>query len=75
VYPNGGTETLIAAGTNKFSGATAITSTPQGLFTLSGSADGSINGAFYGPAAQNLGAIWTLSDGTKPAIGGVVAGH
>jgi hypothetical protein len=79
VYPNRGTETLwndvsINAAI-AVSGATAITSTPQGLFTLSGSADGSINGAFYGPATQNLGAIWTLSDGTKPAIGGVVAGH
>ena len=84
VFPNGGTETLwndvsinanIAAGRNRFSGATAVTSTPQGLFTLSGSATGSINGAFYGPAAQQLGAIWTLSDGTTSAIGGVVAGH
>jgi len=84
VSPNGGQETLwndvsvsasIAAGSNRFSGATAVTSTPQGLFTLGSSATGSINGAFYGPAAQNLGAIWTLSDGTTSAIGGVVAGH
>jgi hypothetical protein len=84
VFPNGGTETLwndvsvdaaIAAGSNRFSGSTAVTSTPSGLFTLSGSATGSISGAFYGPAAQNLGAIWTLSDGTTSAIGGVVARH
>ncbi len=65
----------IASGTNKFSGATAVTSAPQGMFSLKSSATGSINGAFYGPTAQNLGAVWTLSDGTKSALGGVVAGH
>ncbi len=65
----------IAAGTNKFNGSTAVTSAPPGPFSLNASASGSINGAFYGPAAQNLGAIWTLSDGTTSAIGGVVARH
>jgi len=65
----------IAAGTNKFSGATAVTTSPQTAFTLNPSATGSITGAFYGPAAQNLGAIWTLSDGTTTAIGGVAASH
>jgi hypothetical protein len=62
-------------GTNRFRGATAVASTPSGLFTLSGTATGSITGAFYGPTAQNLGAIWTLSDGTTSAIGGVLAGR
>ena len=63
----------IAAGTSKFSGATAVTSAPKSAFTLNSSATGSINGGFYGPAAQNIGAIWTLSDGTTSAIGGVAA--
>jgi hypothetical protein len=63
----------IAAGTNKFSGTTGVTSTPQNTFSLKGSAIGSINGAFYGPAAEELGAIWTLSDGTISAIGGLAA--
>jgi hypothetical protein len=43
--------------------------------SLSASATGHIDGAFYGPAAQNLGAVWSLSDGTGSALGSVVAGH
>jgi hypothetical protein len=61
----------IAAGTNKFTGTTAVTSVPEGMFSLNSSATGSINGAFYGPAAENLGAVWTLSDGKNSAIGAV----
>jgi hypothetical protein len=41
--------------------------------TLSGSATGHIDGGFYGPAAQNVGAIWSLSDGTTSVIGGIAA--
>jgi hypothetical protein len=63
----------IAAGTNKFSGTTAATSNPQSAYSLSASAKGSVVGAFYGPNAQELGAIWTLSDGKASAIGGVAA--
>ena len=63
----------IAAGTNKFSGTTAAASNPQSAYSLSGSATGSVAGAFYGPNAQELGAIWTLSDGKASAIGGVAA--
>ena len=65
----------IATGTNRFSGSTAAASSPSGSMSLSGSATGHIDGAFYGPAAQNLGAVWSLSDGTGSAIGTVVAGH
>ena len=65
----------IATGTNRFSGTTAAASAPGTPMSLSASATGSINGAFYGPAAQQLGAVWTLSDGTGSAIGTVVAGH
>ena len=63
----------IAAGTNKFSGSTAVTSTPQAPMTLTEKAAGHIDGGFYGPAAQNVGAIWSLSDGTTSVIGGVAA--
>ena len=59
----------IATGTNRFSGSTAATSAPGTAFSLSGSATGHVDGAFYGPAAQNLGAVWSLSDGTISAIG------
>ncbi len=65
----------IAMGSSRFSGTTAAASAPGTPMSLSGSATGSINGAFYGPAAQNLGAVWTLSDGTGSAIGTVIAGH
>jgi hypothetical protein len=63
----------IAPGTNRFNGTAAATSAPGTAFSLAGSATGNINGAFYGPAAQNLGAVWSLSDGSKSAIG-VIAG-
>jgi hypothetical protein len=65
----------IATGTNKFSGTTAAASSPAGPMSLSASASGRIDGAFYGPAAQSLGAVWSLSDGTGSALGTVVAGH
>jgi len=63
----------IAAGTNKFTGTTAAASNLQSAASLSTSATGSITGGFYGPTAQELGAIWTLSDGSASAIGGVAA--
>jgi hypothetical protein len=63
----------IASGTNKFSGTAAATSAPGTSFSLSGSATGHFDGALYGPTAQNLGAIWSLSDGSKSAIGALAA--
>jgi hypothetical protein len=66
----------IAPGTSKFSGTTATPSQPANTgYNLQPTATGSIKGGFYGPTAQQLGAVWTLSDGTASAIGGVVAGH
>jgi hypothetical protein len=63
----------ISAGTNRFNGSTAATSAPGTPISLSGSATGQINGAFFGPAAQNLGAVWSLSDGSGSALGTVTA--
>ena len=65
----------IAPGTGRFSGTTAVTSTPGTAAGLSASATGHIDGAFYGPAAQNIGAVWSLSDGAGSAIGALVAKH
>jgi hypothetical protein len=65
----------IATGSNTFSGSTVAASAPGAPMSLSGSAVGKINGAFFGPAAQNLGAVWSLSDGTGSALGTVLAGH
>lgn len=65
----------VATGTNRFSGSTQVSSPPAGGYALKGSATGSISGALYGPNAENLGAVWTLSngDGTGSAIGVVGA--
>jgi hypothetical protein len=63
----------IAAGSNRFAGTTR--SWPVSGTGLNASATGTIAGAFYGPAAQQLGAVWTLSDGTSNAIGTVIAHH
>ncbi len=63
----------IAAGSNKFNGTTAARNTPGTPMSLSSSATGNINGAFFGPAAQNIGAVWSLSDGTGSALGTLTA--
>jgi hypothetical protein len=63
----------IAGGTNRFSGTTAVTSTSSNAAALSSSATGRIDGAFYGPGAENLGAVWTLHDGVASALGTVTA--
>ena len=63
----------IAAGSNRFSGRTTATSEPSTPYSLTGSAAGHIDGAFFGPSAQAIGALWTLSDGTAAAIGTIAA--
>lgn len=64
---------MIAAGTNQFSGSTGVTSTPGSPLSLKPSATGYINGLFYGPSAQSIGGIWSLSDGTSSVLGNVGA--
>ena len=59
----------ISGGQNYFSGTSAATSAPAGQATLSGTATGTFAGMFFGPSAQEAGAVWTLHDGTKTAIG------
>ena len=56
-----------------FSGTTAATSAPGNPSSLSGSASGTFSGLFFGPAAEELGAVWTLSDGSKTVIGTIGA--
>lgn len=65
----------IASGQSTFSGGTTATSQPNTPYALQSSATGHINGGFYGPAADELGAVWTLSNGngTGSAIGAVGA--
>jgi len=54
---------------NAFSGTTSVTSTPGGSASLLGNAAGTVEGRFFGPSAQEAGAVWTLFDAAKAAIG------
>ncbi len=55
--------------TNSFSGTTSVTTAPGGIASLAANATGTIEGRFFGPSAQEAGAVWTLFDGTRAAIG------
>lgn len=54
---------------NRFSGTSRVSTAPGGDLSLAAGATGTIDGKFFGPAAQEAGAVWTLFDGTKAAIG------
>lgn len=62
----------LASGLNGFSGTTGVSSAPGNSYSLSDSADGFFAGLFYGPAANELGAVWNLSDGVGAASGVLV---
>jgi hypothetical protein len=57
----------------QFSGTSAVTSAPANNGSLSAAATGTFAGMFFGPNAQELGAVWTLYDGTSSAIGSIGA--
>jgi hypothetical protein len=59
----------LTSGSNRFSGTATAANAPATAFGLSNSATGHFDGALYGPTAQNIGAVWSLSDGSKSAIG------
>ena len=58
---------------NAFSGNTSVTSSPTGVASLAGNATGTLEGRFFGPSAQEASAVWTLFDGTRAAIGTLIA--
>lgn len=60
-------------GQNMFSGSSVATSAPGNIASLKGTATGTFAGAFFGPRVQELGAVWTLSDGTAAAFGTIGA--
>lgn len=60
---------------NAFSGTTSVTSVPGGEASLAANATGTIEGRFFGPSAQEAGAVWTLFDGTNAAIGTLSGKH
>jgi hypothetical protein len=55
-----------------FSGSTSATSAPGGQMSQSLAAKGTIQGALFGPTGQELGAVWTLFDGTTHGATGVI---
>lgn len=59
----------ISAGTNWFSGQTSVTGQAAGPQAFTPDAAGSITGMFYGPAANEVGGVWTLSDAYRRLIG------
>jgi len=63
----------ISGGQNSFSGTSAVISTAAGGYLLTSSATGTFSGLFFGPNAQELGAVWTLFDGTRAASGTIGA--
>jgi hypothetical protein len=54
---------------NLFSGNTSVTSSPGGVYAFGPTASGLINGSFYGPNANEVGAVFNLSEGTRRLIG------
>ena len=60
-------------GENFFNGTTAATSAPGNTASLKGTATGTLAGMLFGPSGQELGAVWTLSDGVGAAFGTIRA--
>ncbi len=54
---------------NTISGTSSVTSNPANLTSIGPGATGTIKGGFYGPTADQIGLIWTLSDGKSAALG------
>lgn len=74
--PGGAWNSVSLAGAisgGNFTGTSAASSSPGTLGSLSGSASGTLAGTFFGPGAEELGAVWTLHDGVNSAIGTIGA--
>ena len=59
----------INPGASTFNGTTATPAASTGAYGLGAGATGTVRGGFYGPTAQQVAAVWTLTDGTKSAFG------
>lgn len=62
-----------AAGQSGFTGTSAVSSAPDNDRALKAGATGTLVGSFFGPLANELGAVWTLFDGTTAATGTIGA--
>lgn len=54
---------------NMFRGTTRVVTFPSGPSAFSADAAGQIGGMFFGPSAQEVGGVWTLSDSAHRLIG------
>jgi hypothetical protein len=54
---------------NQIAGTTSVTTAPASPLSLSAGATGHFNGELFGHATNEMGAVWTLSDGTRSAMG------
>jgi hypothetical protein len=64
-----------ATGVNGFTGTTGVTSAPGNSYSLLSSATGFLAGRFYGPGAEEIGAVWNVSDANGSAHGVLVGGR
>ena len=62
-------------GLNGFTGTTGVSSAPGNAFSLLSTATGFLAGRFFGPTAEEVGAVWNLYDGTRIANGVLVGGR
>jgi len=54
---------------NFFTGAIQVTSIGDPTYGFTSNASGSVGGRFFGPSAQEIGAVWTLQDSAHRVIG------
>lgn len=52
------------------SGTTSISSNPNNATSFTASGSGTISGGFYGPAADEVGLVWTVQDSNKSIAAG-----
>jgi hypothetical protein len=62
-------------GLNGFTGTTAVSSAPGNSYSMLSSATGFFTGRFFGPGAEELGAVWNIYDGNAMATGVLVGGR
>lgn len=54
---------------NLFTGTTRVTNAPGGASAFSSDASGVVSGRFFGPAASEVGGVFTLADAARRLIG------
>jgi hypothetical protein len=60
---------VFSGGQSTFAGTATAISTTSDSASLKANATGTLLGSFFGPFAQEVGGVWTLTDGMKSASG------